>query len=247
MKKHFLLLLLIFFLPYSLSAEDKVLHVGISTGYPPYYFYDDSQKPVGICVDILNHVAEQLDISVQYTSYPWKRLIHNGKEGIVDAIMPLFKTPDRQLFLIFPENNLIMESNNFFTLTSNPLTYSGNLDDVVEYSVGVVESYSYGEEFDKKSIPQKTVAKTGEQLLQQVLNKRVDIGIGNSMVITYLANQTNAADKIKFLSPSVTESPLYIGFSKKTTSVDFVTKFNKSLQEFKATKAYSVIIEKYNK
>lgn len=65
------------------------------------------------------------------------------------------------------------------------------------------------------------------------------------MVTTYLANKRNAADKIKFLSPSVTESPLYIGFSKKTVSVDFVTQFNKSLQELKATKAYSVIIDKY--
>lgn len=97
MKNYLLVLLLIFFLPYSLYAEDKALQIGISTGYPPYYFFDDNQKPVGICIDIINHVAEQLDISVQFTSYPWKRMIYNGQEGIVDAIMPLFKTSERDV------------------------------------------------------------------------------------------------------------------------------------------------------
>lgn len=247
MKKFLLLFVFIWLLPNSAYAEDNSLHIGISTGYPPFYFFDDNQEPAGICIEVINHIAKQLNISIQFSSYPWNRMINNGKEGYVDAIMPLFKTPERELFLIFPESEIIMEDNSFFTLKSNTLSFSGNLNDIINRHIGVVENYSYGEAFDKKNIQHKTMAESGDQLIQLVLNKRVEMGIGNTMVTTYLAKKRNAADKIKFLSPPVAESPLYIGFSKKKVSAEFVTQFNKFLQDFKSTRDYSEIIAKYNK
>ncbi len=247
MKKFLFLILLIVALPNFIYAEDKSLHVGIGTGYSPFYFFDDNKKPTGICIEVINHVAKQLNISIQFSSYPWNRMIYNGKEGYVDAIMPLFKTSEREQFLIFPKNAIIMEDNSFFTLKSNTLSFSGDLNDITNRHIGVIENYSYGEAFDKKNMQQKTMAESGDQLIQLVLNKRVEMGIGNTMVITYLANKRDVADKIKFLSPSVIESPLYIGFSKKKVSVEFVTQFSKSLKHFKSTKDYSAIIKRYYK
>ncbi len=238
--------MLICSLPNSIYAGEKSLHIGISTGYPPFYFFDDNQKPVGICIDVINHVAKQLDISIRFSSYPWNRMINNGKEGYVDAIMPLFKTSERELFLIFPDNEIIMEDNSFFTLSSSTLNFFGSLNDITDRYIGVVENYSYGEEFDKENIQKKIIAESGDQLIQLVLNKRVEIGIGNTMVITNLAAKRGVANKLKFLSPPLTESPLYIGFSKKNVSANFVIQFNKSLQDFKSTKDYFKIIEKYN-
>jgi polar amino acid transport system substrate-binding protein len=247
MKKIILLFMLIGSLPNFIYAEDQLLHVGISTGYPPFYFFDENQEPNGICIEVIHHVAKQLNISVQFSSYPWNRMIHNGKEGYVDAIMPLFKTSERERFLIFPETEIIMEDTSFFTLKAKTLSYSGNLNDITNRHIGVVENYSYGEAFDKKHIKYKTVAESDDQLIPLVLNKRVEMGIGNTMVITYFARKRDAADKIKFLSPPVITNPLYIGFSKAKVSAEFVIQFNKSLQDFKLSKNYIAIIEKYYK
>ena len=247
MKKILLIIILIGLLPNFIYAEDQSLHVGISTGYPPFYFFDDNQKPTGICIEVIQHVAKQLNISVQFSSYPWNRMIHNGKEGYVDAVMPLFKTSERERFLIFPETEIIMEDNSFFTLKSKTLNYSGELNDITNRHIGVVENYSYGEAFDKKNIKHKTIAESEDQLILLVLNKRVEMGIGNTMVITYFASKRDAADKIKFISPPVTENPLYIGFSKKKVSAEFVIQFNKSLREFKFSKDYRAILKKYYK
>lgn len=245
MKIFLFLTLFIMALPNFIYAENKSLHIGISTGYPPFYFFDDNQEPVGICIEVIHHVARQLNISVQFSSYPWNRMIYNGKEGYVDAIMPLFKTSEREQFLIFPKDEIIMETNSFFTLKSHTLNFSGSLAEMTEHHIGVIENYSYGDVFDKKKWRHKTMVESEDQLIQLVLNKRVEIGLGNTMVITYLASKKAASDKIKFLSPHILESPLYIGFSKKNISVEFVTLFNKSLQRFKSTKGYSGIIEKY--
>lgn len=246
MKKFFLIITLIGALSNFCHADEKGIHIGISTGYPPFYFFDDNEKPVGICIDVIENVARQLNIAVQFSSYPWKRMIYNGKQGNVDAIMPLFKTDEREKFLIFPENDIIMEDNSFFALASCTLTYSGDLDDIINCHIGVVENYSYGESFDKKEIPKKTVAESGDQLIQLVLNRRVEMGIGNTMVITYLAGKIDAVDQLQFLSPPVTESPLFIGFSKKAISPEFVARFDKALQVFKSSKDYTAIIERYS-
>lgn len=245
--KRFFLALLILILPCTLHAEQSRLHIGISTGYPPYYFFDKEQNPSGICIDIIRHIAQQLHIEVYFSSFPWKRMIYNGKEGIVDAVMPLFKTEERSSFLLFPESSLIQEDNSFFTLKSSKLSYSGNLNDIAEYHIGVIDGYSYGQAFDTNdAIKHKAVTQGEDQLIQLVVNQRVDMGVGNSMVITYLAAQKNLAQKIHFLKPPVVENPLHIGFSKANISPEFVANFSQALEKFKSTDTYREIIRKYS-
>lgn len=58
--------------------------------------------------------------AVKFTGYPWKRMLQYGKEGEVDAVMPLFQTLEQEQFLLFPKTALIDEDNRFFTTASNP-------------------------------------------------------------------------------------------------------------------------------
>jgi polar amino acid transport system substrate-binding protein len=226
-------------------AEVKQLHIGLSTGYPPFYFFDENKQPTGICIDIINQVAQSMNISVHYDSYPWKRMLNYGKEGKIDAVMPLFKTDEREQFLTFPELGLIDEDNNFFTHSSNTISYSGKLADVINYKIGVIDKYSYGKEFDNTDFTDKTIVQDTQQLILLVQKKRIELGLGNAKVVTYIAKKIDAADKIHFLSPPVTINSLFIGFSKKRVNQDFVNQFNKQLQKFKSTEAYTDIIQAY--
>jgi polar amino acid transport system substrate-binding protein len=226
-------------------AEVTQLHIGLSTSYPPFYFFDENNQPTGICIDIVNQVAQSMNISVQYDSFPWKRMLKYGKEGKVDAIMPLFKTDEREQFLTFPETGLTDETNSFFTSSSNTIKYSGNLTDFINLKIGVIDKYSYGKDFDNIDFTDKTIVQDTNQLILLVQNKRIELGLGNPKVVTYYAKKINAADKIHFLYPPVTINPLFIGFSKKRVDQDFVDQFNKQLQKWKTTKAYSEIIQAY--
>ena len=245
MKKALVIIVSIFFITCPAYAEIKQLHVGISTGYPPFYFFDENNQPTGICIDIINQVAKSMNISVQYDSYPWKRMLNFGKEGKVDAVMPLFKTEEREDFLIFPEMGLIEETNRFFTHTSNNIKYSGKLSDVINLRIGVIDKFSYGQEFDHTDFADKTIVRDTELLISLVRNKRVELGIGNSKVIRYEAKKMDAADSIRFLTPPVTINSLFIGFSRNRVDQDFVNQFNKQLQKFKTTEAYAEIIQAY--
>ena len=245
MKKELVIFVIFFVISCPAYAEVTQLHIGLSSGYPPFYFFDENNQPTGICIDIVNQVAQSLNISVQYDSYPWKRMIKYGKMGKVDAVMPLFKTDEREQFLTFPETGLIDEANRFFTSSSNTIKYSGKLTDVINHKIGVIDKYSYGKEFDNTDFTDKTIAHDPKQLILLVQNKRIELGLGNSKVVTYSAKKMDAADKIRFLDPPVTIKPLFIGFSKKRVNQDFVNQFNKQLQKFKTTKAYAEIIQAY--
>ncbi len=247
MKKALFLIISFIAISCTAQADTTRLHIGISTGYPPFYYFDENKQPTGICVDIIRQVADAMNITVQYDSYPWKRMLSYGKKGRVDAVMPLFKTAEREQFLLFPEVGLIDEDNTFFTTRSSAIKYSGKLTDIVDLKLGVIDKYSYGSEFDSVGFKNKMIANDTEQLILLVQKKRIDLGIGNSKVIIHAAKKMGAADRIRFLSPPVTVSPLFIGFSKKTVDPGFVKRFNEQLQKFKTSKAYAEIIRAYDR
>lgn len=248
MRQILYLAIFMFLISFSNSyATEKQLHIGISTGYPPFYFFTEDQQPTGICIDTVRQVAKTMGYTVKFTSYPWKRMLSYGKNGTVDAIMPLFQTPKREQFLIFPKSALIDEDNRFFTAASNRLDFSGKLADVIQHKIAVVDGFSYGAEFDQTEFTNKTTVQTTEQLILLVANKRVDLGIGNSKVIRHQAREMNNGDSLRFLEPPVTVEPLFIGFSKQNIDEDFVDRFNRQLEKFKQTPAYQKVIETYDR
>lgn len=227
------------------NAELRQLHIGISTGYPPFYFFTENQQPTGICIDVVRHVAAQMNVTVTFTSYPWKRMLQYGKEGVVDAVLPLFQTPERDEFLFFPKTALIEEDNRLFTSAKSTLNYAGDLAEIKNRKIAVVDGFSYGPVIDQTDFANKSVVQTTEQLILLVQGERVDFGIGNSKVVSYTARQMKIADKLRFLSPPVTVAPLFIGFSKAVSDPGFVARFSQQLQRFKQTQAYAEIVQKY--
>jgi len=245
MKKALIIFVSFFVIACPAYAEVTQLHIGLSTSYPPFYFFDENNQPTGICIDIVNQVAQSMNISVQYDSLPWKRMLKYGKDGKVDAVMPLFKTDEREQFLTFPETGLIDEANSFFTSGSSTIKYSGKLTDVINRKIGVIDKYSYGNDFDNTDFTDKTIVQDTNHLIMLVQNKRIELGLGNPKVVNYYAKKINAADEIHFLYPPVTVNPLFVGFSKQSVDQDFVKQFNKQLKKFKTTKAYAEIIQTY--
>lgn len=246
MKRLPLLSLLLLLCATPSQASDRLLHIGISTGYPPFYFFTEDNRPAGICIDIIDRVTAAMGISVEYKSYPWKRMLQYGKDGSADAIMPLFRTADREQFLIFPQTALIDEDNSLFTAASSPYQYSGQLSDLTERKIAVVDGFSYGPEFDRTEFKNKNLVQTTEQLIQLVQSGRVDFGIGNSKVISYTASQMGLARKLRFLTPPITEAPLFIGFSKQKIDQALVDRFNQQLHKFKSSPDYLQVIRSYS-
>ncbi len=237
-----LALLAVFRQPIALQAGELV--VGTSTGYPPYYFVEDG-KLKGICVEVVNQTAHLLGMQVVYKQYPWKRLLKYGKSGKVDAIMPLFKTAAREQFLVFPDIEITLEENSFFTRKGSGIKFTGALRDLAGHPIGIVVDYSYGKAVDTADYLKKIVTKNDLNLMQMFKFKRFAIGLGNRQVVRYFARKTGGIEDLVFLEPPITKAPLYIAFSKAKGHEELAAAFSKALGKFKNIRAYQKVLTAY--
>ncbi|CAD7838184.1 MAG: hypothetical protein [Olavius algarvensis Delta 4 endosymbiont] len=228
--------------PAGVSAGELV--VGTSTGYPPYYYMEKGDL-TGVCVELINHAAQSLGLMVTYKQYPWKRMLHSGKTGRVDAIMPLFKTPERETFLLFPDAELALEENHIFTRRAARVHFSGKLTDIAPHPVGVVTGYSYGKVFDAATYLDKIVTRNDLNLLQMFKHRRFAVGVGNRHVVRYFADRVGGVHDLVFLEPPLTRAPLFIAFSRKKGHTRLTAEFAQALRDFKRTRAGRDILARY--
>ncbi len=225
------------------AGADELI-IGTSTGYPPYYFDADGALK-GLCIDLIDKTAATLGFTVTYKQYPWKRLLHYGKNGKVDAVMPLFRTPERETYLYFFHNALAVEENRFFIKKERRIRYDGNLNSLKSYQIGIVDEYSYGSAFDKADFLQKVIMRNDNRLVQLFAKDRLDIGLGNKLVVLYHAKQAGIDNEILFLDPFVTQKSLYIGFSKVRQTRAKAEAFSRALNSLKLTPFYLNLMKHY--
>lgn len=244
MKPFFISLIFLTLTVAQATASAEVLVIGVSTGYPPYY-YKENGKLTGFCVDLADSVASIIGLEVVYKEFPWKRLILSARKGDVDAIMPLFKTKEREEYLLFNGLELAFEKIHFFTIKDFPVSYIGSFEQISDYRIGVVTNYSYGKTFDNFRFSKKVVTLNDKHLIEMFINKRFEIGVGNKYVVQHYANQAGFVHSIKFLDPPISEEMLYLGFAKMARKDALAEKFAKVLRAFKDTDEYDILTEKY--
>ncbi len=228
------------------SRAAETIIVGLSTGYPPYY-YKENGEFTGICVDIVKKVAGIMGLEIQFREYPWKRLLTTAEKGQIDMIMPLYRTVKREKYLYFDNLEIARETNSFFVKRGSNIKFDGNFNTLREHKLGVIAEYSYGKNFDSYTGFNTVVTQNEQHLMDMFQHARFEVGIGNERVILYYAKQHNLADQLEFLKPHVTDDMLYLGFAKKRENGELHINFSAALQEFKQTKAYQDLLSSYGR
>lgn len=212
--------------------------------YPPYEYFENNNA-IGLDAEIVRNVMNNLKVNVVFEEYNWDRCLKMVETGEANGIISLFKTKEREVFLYYPTTELSYEENVLFTYKGSNIKFDGDLKKLKDYTVSIVSGYAYGGGFDEATYIKKEEEEDNETVINKVVNKRTPLGVGNILVITFLAKKMGVLDKIEFLKPSLSKDPLYIGFSKKSVKEDFVKKFSEELIKFKKTKTYTDLLKKY--
>lgn len=193
----------------SACAEDEI--VIAFDNYPPYHYWVDGE-PAGLNVDITKCLCKRIGETPQFVRLPWSRSLHSLKTGAVMGMLAAFKTEERQQFSYYPELPLTEEVAVVAVRADSEISIS-SLDDLKDYTVGVVKNYSYGEDFDSCTKLTKVVAPNDERLVSLLLNNRVDIALGNDQVFNDIVTRRFQEGRIKYIH-TLTQEPLYILLSK---------------------------------
>lgn len=236
-------LILALFLAMPALAENKTMHIHFED-YPPYEYMENG-KAKGINVDLMREAFKRMKITPNFIPMPWKRAVYELQNGGILALASGFKTPDRELFAMFPSEALAMEHVVVVTTAVSGLEIS-SLDDLYGLRVGVVREYAYGHRFDSMVGLSKIEASSNPQLLKMLLSQRMDVAIMNRAVARAIAKKTKVLPHIKFIYP-INSEPLYLLFSRARghEAATMALQFGDAIKSMRKDGTWARIVSRY--
>lgn len=141
-----------FLFPAGALAESRPL-IAVSDPFPPFVIGEEgSEATGGVFVERAKKVFDEMGIDVKIELYPWKRCLEMAKNGEAAFMLGVIYTPSRT-FLKYPKTPLVTDNiTTFYSLKAFP----DGLDiksfaDLKGKRVGIVDGYTYGDEFNKLS------------------------------------------------------------------------------------------------
>lgn len=179
--------------------------------YPPYEYMEDGQ-PRGLCVELVQEACQRLGLEPQFKFMNWTQALDQVKSGQVQAIISLYRTPEREQFLVFPARQLAEERVAALVRKGSGVRVRG-IADLNRLRVGVNAGYAYGPMIDDLKGLNKIEAADPAALLRDLAAGRSDVALGNDLTLTYVARQLKLTHLVEN-QRTLSSAPLFIGFAK---------------------------------
>ncbi|MGM0502877.1 MAG: transporter substrate-binding domain-containing diguanylate cyclase, partial [Bacillota bacterium] len=162
--------------------QHEVIKVGSDKNWPPFA-YTVGEQPFGLSVDLINELAERLDIEIEYVHGTWNELLNKLKQGEIDILPSAYKTESRQQFALFtaPYYN----SRTVF-VTRNDATEISNIEQLYGKVVAVPKGWAY-EEYLRSTHPQIKLLAVNDmkEAVAQLEQGTADAVIGFAATVEY--------------------------------------------------------------
>ncbi len=186
-----------------------------------------------------------MNIKATFTNYPWKRCLESMKNGTADVLISALKSPDREEYMLYPETNISISKTVLFTVKNKKILYTGSLEQLKGYTLGVIMGFTYGETFDNAVYLRKDEAVDTQTLITKLVNGRNDVIAENQAVVTAIAKDMGVITQLTVLKPPIHTQKLYVCFSRSHDLESVCNNFSIQLLNFKTTKTYAAILAKY--
>ena len=232
--------------------------------WPPYE-YLEKDKPKGINVEVISRIFDRLNIPIDYQIYPFTRTLMLAEKGKIDAVSSLSYQPYREPMFYFTD-----EQRAFLTTGQMPSDYLSNNEFVFflarrhadsfhfesyeqikknKYSVGIVNQYSYNQEFTAANIGTRSYSTAGDALKAL---ERGEVGLVpmDRTVGNWIINNLGAQNKVTCLPTPLFTKPYLLAFNKasKYPNLQELSKaFYQELRKMRASGEYDSIYDTYIK
>lgn len=217
----------------------------VTEEYPPYEYLDGG-KPAGMDVEMLRAAAARAGVSVEFRFVPWVRAEAMAKGGQADGIFSLFRTKEREAFLLYAATPLGSERNAVFA-NSGFKGEPTRLADLKGLRIGSVTGNSYGPLFDSFSDYLKDENADVETMLRKLAGNRTPLGVVNQVVGRHLIKRLGLSG-LRILPIDLGEEPLFVGFAKASPKgAEAHARLSAALSELEASGELKAIRDKYLK
>ncbi len=220
----------------------------VTLDFPPLEYANEKNEAAGAAVELVTEIMKELKHSVHVQVLPWTRSMMLTKEGKADAIFTCYKNPEREGFLDFGVEVLVPQVVSLYVKKGSKATFNGDLKELIPFKIGILNTISYGQVFDKAKDDLKLKTERVEALDQnfkKLAAGRIDFVISNRYSATVELDRLKLQDEIVELPRAVEVIPSYIAFSKAKKLAALRDEFDKVLRSFKRSGRYHEILEKY--
>ncbi len=209
-------------------------------------YYGRGLKNQGYISEITRKAFERAGYEVEIRFMPWKRAIHDTKNGHYDGLMGLYHTKERAEWLNYSESIAAIRIV-LFSHKEKDITYS-KLSDLKPYKIGIERGFAYTEEFDSADFLQKEPVREGMLNYKKLLKGRIDLVAASEKVFLHMVNSKgeNASDKLRVIEPPLTVSRIYNGITRKKKGHEkIVADFNQGLKQIKQDGTFDEILRNH--
>jgi len=177
-----------------LSSNSK-LSLGIEKHWPPFEFLNSNNELSGIIGDYSKHVSEVLGLQLTIASqYSWSESLNLLKEGKIDMMAGVARTPERESQMLFSEPYITMPT---VIVNRKNSFFASSLDSLNGRTLALIEGYVYND-LIKRDFPEINIVSVAsiEEGLERVNTGEVDAYMGAIAAINQLIERKRLTNLI---------------------------------------------------
>ena len=235
-------LIVIFFIP-NLAIGEKIV-VGMDP-FPPWQNVKNG-KISGVDVELLKEIARRLKTKFTFEEIPWKRALVHMKEGKIDILCRVRRSPDRESYMHFIELPIPHTDKKVFYVNKGNRHFIKTYNDLYKYTIGVKTGHLYFAPFDTDSKIDKYEVTDEVHSFKQLHAKRID---------AVLVQESVGETKIKkaglqgMFEPAiytyVPKKPTHFTISRKSILAKQLPKIHKIMKQLKKDGTLTTILNEY--
>lgn len=203
----------------------------VSATFPPYCIGGENDKPKGIYVTIMEELLKPLGVVPKFHIVPFKRALALLADGQADAMIGLFRTPEREKFLHFLNPPYSTSSYKAFYVAKGRGGEIKTYQDLYKLqAIGVGSGAKFFSPFDEDTKLKKDEAPNGLIGLKKLVRGRLDAVLLTEDSGDYLLANFHLQDKVEKAQFKHSEvAPAYVCLSKKSPWMAREKEFSESL------------------
>ncbi|MGY4491138.1 substrate-binding periplasmic protein [Pseudomonas sp. TE3610] len=226
----------------SLCAQGEKLRI-VTDPWAPYAFERNGQG-AGIDYEVTAKVFERLGVDIQWQFLPWKRCLAMLDQGEADGVLDIFRTPERESTLLYPDEPLSEVQFVLFQAAAKPHDVA-TLADLQGLTIGTSAGYNYGDAFMQASEFRRESAGTQEANFGKLIRHRVDLIITDLRVGDFTLQAMGLEGKVSALPLVISRQRQYLAVRRGAGMDQLALRFSIELRRFKREPEYAQLVERY--
>lgn len=223
----------------------------VSFDYPPFMEVQPGQPPTGMMVELVTTIFARMDQPIDMQFYPLARSLSLIDTPRADGFFTIKKNEEREQKYLFPREPLLTQDFVIFVRAGSRMAFQGNVSELAEVRLGVVNKVSYGAIFDgaaaRGGLHRLEVAQTYEANFRKLLAGRMDALVSSRVMGAAVLKRLNALDKAKVIGPPIETTQSYLIFNRNTVAPEVVTAFDQTLSNMRKDGSLRRMRDKYTR